>query len=85
MVARTAEAHASLTSQLVARDVTRTYIALVSGILDIPRPIAISNVMLVCPECGAPTRVRHGRASDGRSIRTCAHCGQAVTRTGARK
>jgi large subunit ribosomal protein L24 len=55
------------------------------GILDIPKPIAISNVMLVCPECGAPTRIRHGRSPDGRSIRTCTHCGESVTRTEARK
>ena len=55
------------------------------GILDIPRPIAMSNVMLICPECGAPTRVRHGRGSDGRRIRTCTNCGQAVTRTEGRK
>jgi large subunit ribosomal protein L24 len=54
------------------------------GILDIPRPIAISNVMLVCPECGAPTRVRHDRSADGRSIRTCTHCGEAVGRREAR-
>jgi large subunit ribosomal protein L24 len=55
------------------------------GILDIPKPIAISNVMLVCPECDAPTRIRHGRSADGRNIRTCTHCGAAVTRTEARK
>ena len=54
------------------------------GILDIPRPIAISNVMLVCPECGAPTRIRHDRSADGRSIRTCTHCGEAVGRREAR-
>jgi large subunit ribosomal protein L24 len=54
------------------------------GILDIPRPIAMSNVMLVCPECGAPTRIRHDRSADGRSIRTCAHCGEAVSRREAR-
>jgi large subunit ribosomal protein L24 len=55
------------------------------GIMDIPQPIAISNVMLVCPHCSRPTRVRHGRSADGRSIRTCAHCSEAVTRAEASK
>jgi large subunit ribosomal protein L24 len=50
------------------------------GILDIPQPIAISNVMLVCPHCSRPTRVRHDRSSDGRSVRTCTHCSETVTR-----
>ncbi|HSM32977.1 MAG TPA: 50S ribosomal protein L24 [Anaerolineae bacterium] len=54
------------------------------GILDIPQPIAVSNVMLVCPHCSRPTRVRHERTGDGRSIRTCTHCSETVTRAEAR-
>ena len=53
------------------------------GILDIPQPIAISNVMLVCPHCSRPTRVRHERSADGRSLRTCIHCGESATRVEA--
>ena len=53
------------------------------GILDIPQPIAISNVMLVCPHCSRPTRVRHDRSADGRSVRVCGHCGESVTRVEA--
>jgi large subunit ribosomal protein L24 len=55
------------------------------GILDIPQPIAISNVMLVCPHCSRPTRIRHDRAASGRNVRVCSHCGEPVTRTEARK
>ena len=55
------------------------------GILDIPQPIAIGNVMLVCPRCSRPTRVRHDRSADGRSVRTCRQCGEAVTRVEASK
>jgi large subunit ribosomal protein L24 len=55
------------------------------GILDIPQPIAISNVMLVCPHCSRPTRVRHERSADGRGARSCGHCGETVTRVEARK
>lgn len=50
------------------------------GILDIPMPLSISNVMVVCPACTRPTRVRHGQAADGRSVRVCAHCGEAMAR-----
>ena len=32
-----------------------------AGILDIPVPIHISNVQVVCPRCNQPTRVAHGR------------------------
>jgi large subunit ribosomal protein L24 len=53
------------------------------GILDIPQPIAISNVMLVCPHCSRPTRIRHDRSADGRSVRICSHCGQPLTRSAA--
>ncbi|HEV8053913.1 MAG: 50S ribosomal protein L24 [Chloroflexi bacterium] len=50
------------------------------GILEIARPLHLSNVMLVCPSCHRPTRVRHDQAADGRSVRVCRHCGEALTR-----
>jgi large subunit ribosomal protein L24 len=49
------------------------------GILDIPMPLDISNVMVICPSCSRPTRIRHIEAADGRSVRACAHCGEAMT------
>jgi large subunit ribosomal protein L24 len=55
------------------------------GILDIPQPIAIANVMLVCPRCSRPTRLRHDRSADGRSVRICSHCGESVARVEASK
>ena len=48
------------------------------GILDIAQPMDISKVMLVCPNCHEPTRVRHGVLDDGRRIRVCSHCGKAI-------
>ena len=48
------------------------------GILDIAQPIDISNVMVICPSCSRPTRIRHIEAADGRSVRACAHCGEAL-------
>ena len=50
------------------------------GILEIAQPIHASKVMIVCPSCGKPTRVKHGVGGDGRSIRVCSHCGEALTR-----
>ena len=48
------------------------------GILDIAKPIDVSNVMLVCPNCKEPTRVRHTVLEDGRRVRVCSHCGKAM-------
>ena len=56
---------------------TRTQTA---GILDLPMPIHISNVQLVCPHCDKPTRVAHRRLEDQdhRGVRVCKHCGEQV-------
>ena len=41
-------------------------------------PIDVSNVMLVCPECGLPTRT--GFRVDGDSkTRVCKKCGKAIS------
>ena len=50
------------------------------GILELAQPLDISNVMLVCPSCGRPTRVKHVLTESGVNLRTCAHCGQSVAR-----
>ena len=48
------------------------------GILDIAKPMDVSNVMLVCPNCKEPTRIRHTVLEDGRRVRVCSHCGKAI-------
>jgi large subunit ribosomal protein L24 len=48
------------------------------GILDIAHPLDVSKVMLVCPSCKEPTRVRHTVLEDGRRVRVCSHCGKAI-------
>jgi ribosomal protein L24 len=50
------------------------------GILDIAMPLSVSKVMIVCPACSRPTRVRHQEAADGRSVRVCTHCSEPLTR-----
>ena len=49
------------------------------GILDIPKPLSISKVMVVCPSCSQPSRVRHATAADGRSVRVCGNCSEPLT------
>jgi large subunit ribosomal protein L24 len=44
------------------------------GILEREGPVHVSNVMLVCPSCGKPTRASHSKLSDGTKVRSCRHC-----------
>lgn len=50
------------------------------GIIDKEGPIHVSNVALVCTECG-PTRVRHQRMAGGekgKKVRQCTKCGKVL-------
>lgn len=47
------------------------------GIIQFEAPIHISNVMLVCPKCGEPTRVGIERDS-GESHRICKRCDSVI-------
>ncbi len=48
------------------------------GILEIPQPMPISKVMVVCGSCDRPTRIKHTRLDNGESVRVCAHCGERL-------
>jgi large subunit ribosomal protein L24 len=39
----------------------------------VPRPMAASKVMLICPSCKAPTRVGH-KLDGARKVRYCKKC-----------
>ena len=39
--------------------------------------IHVSNVMLVCPKCGKPTRIRH-KVDGDKKVRVCAKCGATI-------
>jgi large subunit ribosomal protein L24 len=41
-------------------------------------PLHISNVMLVCPHCDKATRVGYQILEDGRKVRVCRSCGEAI-------
>jgi large subunit ribosomal protein L24 len=44
------------------------------GIVEREAPLHASNVQLVCPECGAPTRIGKRRLEDGTRVRFCRKC-----------
>jgi large subunit ribosomal protein L24 len=48
-----------------------------AGRTELPGPVSISNVMLVCPKCDHPTRVRRGEL-EGKRVRLCRRCGEQV-------
>ena len=48
-----------------------------SEIIDIAKPMDISKVMLVCPNCGKPTRVGIKRES-GKVERICKKCNKII-------
>jgi len=52
------------------------------GIIEREAPIDISNVMLVCPACGQPTRVGYRVLDDGGKVRVCRrdNCGKDIDR-----
>ena len=51
-----------------------------SGIIDMPAPVHHSNVMLLDPKSGEPTRVRARIDADGTKERVSAKSGDAIPR-----
>jgi len=51
-----------------------------AGIMDLPIPLHVSNVMVVCPSCDKPTRVAHSHleGDEKRRVRVCKHCGEQL-------
>ena len=48
------------------------------GIVEKEAPINISNVALVCKNCKKQTRLSIQVLADGRHVRTCKKCGNAI-------
>lgn len=48
-----------------------------TGIIEREAPVHISNVMLVCPNCNEPSRVRFSLEGD-RKVRVCKRCGAPI-------
>ena len=48
------------------------------GIIDKDMPLPVSNVALVCPSCGKPTRVGYKIDKSGQKVRVCKKCGGEI-------
>lgn len=49
-----------------------------SEILTIEKPLSISKVMLICPNCGKATRVGLKREDGKKVVRICKKCGKEI-------
>ena len=49
------------------------------GIIEKEAPIRASNVRIICPKCGKPTRVKIKILHDGSRVRVCRHCSEMIT------
>ena len=51
-----------------------------AGIIDLPVPLHVSNVQVICPRCDRPTRVGHSMSEGEHAQRTrvCKRCGEQI-------
>jgi large subunit ribosomal protein L24 len=54
--------------------------AIQGGIVDFEAPFDYSNVMLVCPTCGKPSRIKHIVLENGVKALECMRCGEPYER-----
>lgn len=64
---------------MIKRHTRQTSQADKGGIIEKEAPISASNVILVCPKCGKPTRTKHSRLADGRKVRSCKKCNETLS------
>jgi large subunit ribosomal protein L24 len=48
------------------------------GIVEGEAPVRISNVMVMCNKCINPTRIKMQYLENGKKIRLCVKCGEAI-------
>ena len=48
------------------------------GIREKEAPVHISKLMLVCPKCDQPTRLKAERTADDKKSRICRKCGEMI-------
>jgi large subunit ribosomal protein L24 len=48
------------------------------GIVEKEAAIHASNIMILCDKCNAPVRVGHKTLGDGKKIRICRRCNEAL-------
>lgn len=54
-----------------------------AGIVEVEAPLHVSNVRLMCPTCGQPTRVGIRKNDDDRNERYCKKCDAGIPRPDA--
>ena len=47
------------------------------GLIKVEAALDVSNVMVVCPSCEKPTRIKH-EVKDGKKVRVCKKCGEQL-------
>ncbi|HUY75130.1 MAG TPA: 50S ribosomal protein L24 [Ktedonobacterales bacterium] len=67
----------------IAKKHVRARGAIPAGIVEKPMPLWASKVMVICTECGEPTRIAHERVPMGadqkvRTRRVCKRCGKPI-------
>ncbi len=48
------------------------------GVVERESPIHLANLMVICRECGKPTRVGYSLLSDGKKVRVCRKCSGTI-------
>lgn len=51
-----------------------------AGIVEVEAPLHVSNVRLMCPSCGQPTRVGIRKNDDDKNERYCKKCDAGIPR-----
>ena len=46
--------------------------------VEVPRAVQSSNVMIICPKCGKPSRIGY-KASEDKKYRICKKCGEEIS------
>jgi large subunit ribosomal protein L24 len=63
---------------MVSRHVKPSQKSPQSGIIKQEAPIYAAKVMLICPQCGAATRVGSSFLESGKKVRVCRKCGEII-------
>lgn len=48
------------------------------GIIEIPRPISVAKIALICPKCNQPTRVGWQLTKEKEKLRICKKCKNVI-------
>ncbi|MDD4358713.1 MAG: 50S ribosomal protein L24 [Candidatus Pacebacteria bacterium] len=47
-------------------------------VIEIERPINVSNVQVICPKCSKKTRLGYTLSKDGKKVRVCKKCNKEI-------